>query len=889
MRRRITNIILTEFAYLAFSGAYAVAQRSELVEVEYGKVNDGVEIAPLVRRYPDAIPQLKVRDVVPGEDPIDAYLKELFVRTLHGEGNTEEFRFPKQGKVNPLMSAAGHVQLMSQTQTPTPVTTWHYNNARTGANTTETILTPSNVKYQTFGKLWSKPVDGLIVGHPLYLPDINVPGKGPRNVVFTATMHDSVYAFDADSTAPTPLWKTSLLPAGAVTMSATLKKNSTTTAWTELGVISTPVIDTTASLIYLVAESYENSNVLHRLHALDIATGQERLGGPVTITATSVQNATTTTFHDYYQMNRPALLLANGHLYIAWGSNCCNTVPSQGWVLSYNAATLEQEGAYTTEPGQNLASIWMEGAGLSADSGGNIYGENGEGYYAPGINLSTSVLKLTQVGTRLSLADWFTPYSHKSLSADDLDLTGGVVILPDQPGPFPHEAIAIGKQGTIYVLNRDNMGHLCSLCTTIDTQIVQELPLAVRNSGTPVYWNNTVYFAGLGIPVVGYPLSDGQLGTPFVAPSVRGAGSNPILTANGNTDGILWFLDGNHDLWGLDAVSLKALYASGQAPNHRDVLPVLAHFASPIAADGKVFVGTVNSVVAYGLLPIMSVSAGSGQSGMAGTTLTTPLQVRIVNPSTQAGVSGISVAFGDGGKGALNPATAITDTDGFASSSYTLPSTTGTFKVTASATGYATLSFTETSVAKNNSKTTLVSNVNPATVGQAVTFTAQVTSSSASIPDGEIITFKNGTTVLGTSTLSSGTATFTTSALPAWTDWIAAVYPGDSSLRSSYATVLQKVNKVGTTTTLYSAPNPATVGKAVTFTATVTPASGSISNGETVTFKSGSTVIGTGTLSGGVATFTISTLPTGTSSIVATYPGNTVFRSSFSNLLQRVR
>jgi hypothetical protein len=342
----------------------------------------------------------------------------------------------------------------------TPVTTWHYDNQRTSANTTETLLRTSNVNVKTFGRLFDQPVDGFIVGHALYLPGINIPGRGIHDVVYVATMHDTVYAFDADTPGAAPLWVTSLLtysPPGATSVPATVQKNGGTTGWSEVGIISTPVIDPVSGTLYAVAETYENGNVIHRLHALDVTTGLEKFGGPTTIAATYTLNGVTSTFQGHFQINRPALLLANNHVYIAFGSNCCNAY-SQGWVMSYNASTLQQEGTFDTEPGKTLASIWQKGAGLSADSSGNIYGETGEGFFAPGTNLSTSVLKLSQVGTTLTLADWFTPYNYPDLSARDLDMAEGVLILPDQPGQFPHEAIAIGKEGTVYVLNRDKYG-----------------------------------------------------------------------------------------------------------------------------------------------------------------------------------------------------------------------------------------------------------------------------------------------------------------------------------------------------------------------------------------------------------------------------------------------
>lgn len=495
------------------------------------------------------------------------------------------------------------------------VTTWHYDNARTSANSFETALTPSNVNSTSFGKLFTDPVDGLIVGQALYLPNVSVPGQGVHNVVYVCTMHDSVYAFDADSANPTPLWTTSILsysPAGATTVPATVTKE-TGIGWTEAGIISTPVIDPATSTLYLVAETYENANVVHRLHALDVTTGQEKFGGPITIAATYTLNGTTTTFADLYQINRPGLLLANGHVYIGFGSNCCNDY-SQGWVLSYNAATLQQEGAYTTEPGRILASIWQKGAGLSADSSGNIYAETGEGPYVAGSNLSISVLKLSQTGTTLGLADWFTPYNQQYLSQNDRDLNNAALILPDQAGPYPHELIAEGKEGTIYVLNRDNMGQFCSNCTTGDTQIVQEIPQGAVRTGTPVYWNNSVYFTAESSPVSAYAVNNGLLVSPPFAQSVQvGGGGHAIITSDGSSNGVIWFINGGAGMWAMDAITLQKLYTTDDAANGRDTMPPLAHFATLVAADGKVFVGTQNSLVVYGLLSGAAAVRGNGQ------------------------------------------------------------------------------------------------------------------------------------------------------------------------------------------------------------------------------------------------------------------------------------
>ncbi len=486
------------------------------------------------------------------------------------------------------------------------VTTWHYDNARDGANTNETVLTPTNVNKATFGKLSTDPVDGLVTAQPLYLPGVNIAGQ-LHNVVYVVTMHDSVYAFDADVPNSSPLWMTSILtysPAGATSAPISVVKCGGTTGFTEVGILSTPVIDPVTNTLYLVAETYENSAVVHRLHAIDVTTGLEKFGGPTTITATYTLNGVTTTFKDTYEINRPGLLLVNGNIYVGFGSNGCNDY-SQGWVLAYRAATLQPEGTFTTEPGKTLASIWGKGGGLSADSDGRIYAETGEGYYAAGSNLSISVFKLRQNGSSLLLSDWFTPYNHAYLSSNDLDLHDAVMILPTQSGTYPDEMIAEGKEATIYVLNRHNMGHLCATCTATlgDTQIVQEIPQgAGKNSGTAAYWNNTVYFTGGPGPVMAYALNNGMLTTPPFAQSVSmGGGGHALITANGTSDGILWLTSGD-SLVALDAVTLKTLYTSSQAANGRDTLPPVTHFATPIIANGQVFIGTQNSLVTYGLL-----------------------------------------------------------------------------------------------------------------------------------------------------------------------------------------------------------------------------------------------------------------------------------------------
>ena len=492
-----------------------------------------------------------------------------------------------------------------------PVTTWHYDNARTGANPNETILTPLNVNSKQFGKLFTQPVDGLVIGQALYLPGITIPGAGVHNVMYVATMHDSVYAFDADSatgTNATPLWHTSFLIDGATTVPIALQGCGATTQWTEVGIVSTPVINAATGTLYVVAKTYENSTFVHRLHALDVTTGLEKTGSPIVITASyqPVPGGPIYTFEPAMQVNRPALLLENGNIYIAIGSNGCRGGKEQGWVVAYNASTLQPEGAFDDEPGESAAAVWMRGGGLSSDSFGNIYGATADGPFAvpPAYDLGQSVFKLSQSGSELQLTDWFTPFNEAFLDRWDMDMSEPVLVLPNQPGKYPHLALAVGKEGTIYLLNRDNMGHFCATCTTFDTQIVEELTAFSPEPGAMIYWNDTVYTTGVAAPIAALALTRGNLAlTPFAQSKKTANGHSPVLSANGKTDGVLWQLNGTY-LTAYDALSLTLdkIYGSSQAPNGRDLLPALPHFANLVVANGKVYVGTNNSVVVFGLL-----------------------------------------------------------------------------------------------------------------------------------------------------------------------------------------------------------------------------------------------------------------------------------------------
>jgi hypothetical protein len=483
----------------------------------------------------------------------------------------------------------------------TPVTTWHYDNARDGANTNETILTPEKVNTKQFGPLFTQPVDGAIVGQALYLPHIKIPGAGVHNVVYVATMNDSVYAFDADSATgenAAPLWHTSFLINGATAVPTKLQGCGGSTEWTQVGIVSTPVIDPVAKRLYVVAKTYENSEFVYRLHALAVATGLEEADSPVVITASYEVNGRTYVFAPKMQVNRPALTLEKGYLYIAFGSNGCRGDFEEGWVMSYKASTLQPMGAFDDEPGESAAAVWMSGGGLSADSSGNIYGATADGpFTTPGLNLGQSVFKLSQVGSTLELADWFTPFNEQYLDDNDMDLFTSVLVLPTQTGPYPNLVATVGKQGTIYILNQESLGGFCGNTCISDNQIVQELTAVAPFTGSLVYWNNAIYTTATGEPIHVWSLTNGVLeSTPLHTANID-SGHSPVISADGTntTSGILWQLTGS-SISAFNATTLKKLYNSGRLSS------TLPHFANLVVAHGKVYVGTNTSLVVYGEL-----------------------------------------------------------------------------------------------------------------------------------------------------------------------------------------------------------------------------------------------------------------------------------------------
>ena len=491
--------------------------------------------------------------------------------------------------------------------------------ARTGQYQNETALTPENVNSSGFGKVLFLATDGKVDAQPLYLSALEIAGT-KHNVVFVATERDTVYAFDADDGAT--LWKVSLLGAGE----GASGPHGCGQVVPVIGVTATPVIDRAAGphgIMYVVAMSNRGVDV-QRLHALDVATGKELLGGPRDITATyTAPGGATRTFDPGQYEERAALLLSRGTLYTSWTSHCDHT-PYSGWIIAYSAANLAQTAVLNVGPngsGAGLASagpgIWMSGSGPAADAAGNVYLLTANGPFETelddrgfprGGDYGNSFLKLATAGG-LSVADYFTMSDSVNESAADQDLgSGGILLLPDlreAGGAVRQLAVGAGKNGTLYVVSRDAMGKY----NPGANNVWQELPGALGAVfSSPAWFNGTLYYGAAGRRLLAFTAVGARFQS---APASQSAqvfgypGTSPAISANGNSNAIAWaHQNGNAAvLHAYDARDLAhELYNSDQAPGARDQLGPGNKFITPMIADGKVFVGTQTGVAVFGLL-----------------------------------------------------------------------------------------------------------------------------------------------------------------------------------------------------------------------------------------------------------------------------------------------
>jgi hypothetical protein len=497
------------------------------------------------------------------------------------------------------------------------VTTYKNDLNRSGQNLAESTLTLANVASSTFGLLRLLPVDGRVDAQPLYLSALSAAG-GTFNTVFVATEHDSVYAFDSDSGAI--LWHVSLLGTGE--MPSDNRGCSQVTP--EIGITSTPVLDRTAGAhgtMYVVAMSVDGSSNYHqRLHALDVATGAEMLSGPVEISASFPATGTATSSFDAKSYEeRAALLLSNGTIYTSWTSHCDNA-PYGGWIIAYAESSLARNGALNIAANSSAGpAIWMAGGGPAVDASGNIYLLSANGAFettldAKGFPSSqdygNSFLKISNAGAGLGVLDYFSMSNEVAESNADQDLgSGGEMLLPDMmdsTNTLRHLMVGAGKDGNIYVVDRDSMGKFNASSNNNYQTLKGVLPGGIWS--TPAYFNGTVYYGDVSGTLKAFAISSAKLGTAPQSQSVTQftyPGTAPSVSANGSANGIVWAHEnaGTAVLHAYDATNLAhELYNSNQAAANRDQFGAGNKYITPTVADGKVFVGSTNAVAVFGLL-----------------------------------------------------------------------------------------------------------------------------------------------------------------------------------------------------------------------------------------------------------------------------------------------
>ena len=505
------------------------------------------------------------------------------------------------------------------------VTTYHYDNARDGLNAHETVLTPANVNTSSFGLRGLYPVDGKVDAQPLYLG--NLPqSAGTANVLFVATEHDTVYALNAATGAQ--LWKTSVLGKGETTSDA---RNCNQIS-PEIGITATPVIDRgygAHGAIFVIGMSKDASGAYHhRLHALDLLTGAELAGSPTEVTATypgtgAGSQGGTVLFDPGQYAERVGLLLLNGTIYTGWTSHC-DAQPYTGWVMGYSESTLGQTTVLNLTPNGSEGSLWMSGFGLAADADGYIYFLDANGTVDTGLltngypdqgDFGNAIVKLS-TNNGLAVSDFFEPYNTVAESNADVDLgAGGAMLLPDltdNTGAVHHLLVGAGKDGNLYIANRDYLGKF-NEASADNGNLYQEIPGALPNGAWsgPAFFNSTVFYAGVNDVLKAYPVSNALLAT--TPASVSGThfaypGATPSVSSNGTQNGIVWALESGSNspavLHAFDATNLaNELYNSNQAPNSRDSFGLGNKFITPVVSNGMVFVGTPGGVAVFGLLP----------------------------------------------------------------------------------------------------------------------------------------------------------------------------------------------------------------------------------------------------------------------------------------------
>ncbi len=515
--------------------------------------------------------------------------------------------------------------------------TYKYDNSRIGLNDHETTLTRKNVNSAQFGKLMVLNVDGFVFAQPLYVSKLDLGPQGVHNVIFVATEHDSVYAFDADARSSTPLWQRSFLDAAhgisSVPNTNVNDPGGRTALGPEVGITGTPVIDRTTQTLYVSAMTMEQGTAVHKLHALDLATGAEKSGGPKLIAATVSGRGAgndgkgNISFLGLRQNQRAGLLLVQGIVYVVFGS-FSDVQPYHGWIFAFDTATLEQLGAFLVTPNSEGGSIWQGGAAPAADEQGDIYVMTADGGFdadTGGTEYGDSLLRLSFRNRAFTVKDWFTPYNQNCLNRDDLDLgSGGPALLPG--GFSDRRLVAAGsKEGRLYLVDRDNMGFFRSAGDTqiLDWVLINPIPCDIDNPdftspqaantrriyGSVGFFNGSLYVGTANGTLKAYQVSNNKMTfTSESANTFLSRGPIPVVTANGTAEAIVWIAERRTDtgqaiLRAYDAADLaKELYNSNQAGS-RDALGKGVVFTVPLVINGKAYVAAQKQVAIFGSLP----------------------------------------------------------------------------------------------------------------------------------------------------------------------------------------------------------------------------------------------------------------------------------------------
>ncbi len=816
-------------------------------------------------------------------------------------------KFERMSRIDVLAVAV--IIFMTATSFPalaqTAITTYHYDNNRTGWNQSETVLTPANVGTATFGPLQKVTLDDQVDAQPLVVPGMLITAgnyQGTHDVAYVVTENNSVYAIDVHT--GTVL----LSPNFGTPVSYPLGCNNN---GPNVGINSTPVIDLSSNTLYVMVYTQDSTGPAYRLHALDLGSLTDKVTPQLVTASHTLTDGSTFTFNAKYQRQRPGLLLANGSVYAGFGSFCdFNANLSRGWLLGWTAGSLtpfpsnQMNDLQVTDPDSFfLSSIWMSGYGPATDDAGNVLFVTGNsdpsGTTYDGVtNIQESVVKLSS--TLTSVIDLFTPKNQAALDQGDTDFgSGGVLVLPDQPGSTPHLAVAAGKDGNMYLMNEDHLGGYSPTTNNV---------LGTYSIGG--CWCGPSYFADpdgagrvvssgnstIGIwkvatspqvtltNVTKAQLNSGQDSGFFTSVSSNGT-ANPVIWAlsrptTSNNGAPISLYAFNPDSGGSTMTTLFSATA-GAWPNMGGNANLV-----PVVANGLVFVASNKQLQIFGLI--------GGSTGATNTALTSSQ-----NPSVQGKsvtfTATVSLQSGTGtptGNVTFRNGAAVLATKTLSGGTATYASATlapGSSSITAVYSGGSGFSGSTSAPVSQfvqaATTTTLVSTPDPSTYGQAVIFTATVTASVGVIPDGEIVTFLQGATVLGTAPTRGGTATFSDATIAVGTRHITAVYASDAHFATSTSKVLnQVIAKATSTTTLMSSTNPTTFGQSLTLTATVAPQFSGTPTG-VVTFKNGTMWLAGVPVSGGVASFTTTKLPAGSDSISAVYNGSPSFSGSTSALL----